>query len=507
MQTETVSETSSQLWRERARSLPLSERQNLQRLLTPRTNVYMRQEPTPTQAAFLLLNDREVLYGGAAGGGKSSALLLAALQYVDVPGYNAILFRKTYADLARADALMDRAAEWLTPTDARWTDKTHTWRFPSGATLSFGYLQNYGDVEAYQGAAFSFVGFDELTQHQERNYRYLFSRLRKAADSPVPVRMRAGSNPGGEGHEWVFRRFFIEGPSKGRKFVPAKLEDNPHLDREAYTASLDELDAVTRAQLLNGDWTVVDRSNAVVPEFAPKLKKAVVKAWPRPTHYRAYAAADTGSQDLTVVLYALLNFEAASLHVVGESVLHDPSTGEFGREVSRREKELWGVWTPGVPWSDKGALKPRRYADASLRLSVDLRDEELEQGANFTGPDSEGNDFNLVQKRNKIAARNRARSLLGQYRIWIDPSCVVLIATLEGAMFNDKRTDYLRTEATGHADAWDSLVYLCRMVNWGENPLPIIPPVQVFGEREAPTQHQSGNFAGVRRKVQKRRPT
>jgi len=36
--------------------------------------------------------DLEVLFGGSAGGGKSDALLMAALQYVDVPGYAAILF-------------------------------------------------------------------------------------------------------------------------------------------------------------------------------------------------------------------------------------------------------------------------------------------------------------------------------------------------------------------------------------------------------------------------------
>lgn len=490
---------SSQFWRERVRSLPVLDQVALELYLTPRTTPYMRQEPTPQQAAYLLLNSREALYGGAAGGGKSSALLLAALQYVDVPDYNAILFRKTYADLARPGAIMDRAHEWLTPTDARWNGETHTWRFPSGATLSFGYLQGYADVYAYQGSDFAFIGFDELTQHEERCYRYLFSRLRKAADSKVPVRMRSTSNPGGIGHEWVFKRFFLEGRAKGRHFVPAKLEDNPHLDRDAYEASLEELDPVTRAQLRHGDWSVIDRSNALVPEFTPALKAQIVGVRERPKFYRAYAAADTGSQDLTVVLYALLHFEEAALYVMKEDVLRDPSTGQFGRVVTARERELWGQWEAGSKWSDLGALKPRRYADASLRLSVDLRDEELEQDANFTGPDSEGNAFELAKKRNAVAARNRARSLLAAGRIWIHPDCVVLIATLAGAQWNDKRTDYLRTEKTGHADAWDTLVYLCRMVNWTENPNPVVEPVGFFGEKAKERQQVSQNFQGQRR--------
>jgi len=79
---------------------------------------YIPQAPTVKQAAFLLLPVIEAFYGGQPGGGKSSALLMAALQYVDVPGYSALLLRRTYADLALAGALMDRARSWLVGTDA-----------------------------------------------------------------------------------------------------------------------------------------------------------------------------------------------------------------------------------------------------------------------------------------------------------------------------------------------------------------------------------------------------
>jgi hypothetical protein len=89
---------------------------------------------------FLLLNNEEALYGGAAGGGKSDAMLMAALQYVDVPGYNAILFRRTFQDLALPESLMDRSLQWLGGSDAKWNSSTHTWTFPSGARLAFGYL-------------------------------------------------------------------------------------------------------------------------------------------------------------------------------------------------------------------------------------------------------------------------------------------------------------------------------------------------------------------------------
>ncbi len=201
----------------------------------------------------------EALYGGAAGGGKSDALLMGALQFVHIPGYAAILFRRSFTDLSLPEALMSRGQEWLGRTVARWRDVTKTWHFPSGATLTFAYLASDADKYRYQSAAFQFIGFDELTQFPEAQYIYLFSRLRRPIGmrGVVPLRMRAASNPGGIGHQWVKNRFIdVKNTHPDRRFFPAGLADNPHLDAEAYTKAMMNLDPVTRAQLLEGDWTV-----------------------------------------------------------------------------------------------------------------------------------------------------------------------------------------------------------------------------------------------------------
>jgi predicted phage terminase large subunit-like protein len=212
--------------------------------------------PTTKQAEFLCLTCIEALYGGAAGGGKSDALLMGGLMFVDVPNYSAILFRRTYADLALPGALMDRALEWLGGTSAHWDSMKHIWRFPSGATLTFGNLEREQDKYRYQSAEFQYIGFDELTQFTESQYRYLFSRLRRLENvEQLPLRMRSASNPGNIGHDWVKRRFLDEGQKYGRVFIPAKLQDNPYLDREGYVESLRELDPITRRQYLEGDWT------------------------------------------------------------------------------------------------------------------------------------------------------------------------------------------------------------------------------------------------------------
>lgn len=222
---------------------------------TVRQNKWIPHRPHPKQTLFLLLNCREALYGGAAGGGKSEALMMAALQYVDVPKYSAIIFRRCYTDLSLPGALMDRSQEWLGGTRARFNSINHVWTFPSGATLAFGNLEAERDKYRYQSAEFQYVGFDELTQFTETQYRYLFSRLRRHENSPIPLRMRAASNPGNIGHDWVKQRFMVEGEAYGRVFIPAKLADNPSLDQASYVRSLNELDPVTRKQYLDGDWT------------------------------------------------------------------------------------------------------------------------------------------------------------------------------------------------------------------------------------------------------------
>ena len=99
---------------------------------------YIPHTPQPKQQTFLGLDCREALFGGAAGGGKSDALLMAALQYVHLKDYHALLLRKTYQELALPGAIMSRSHEWLDHTDAHWSGDNKRWTFPSGATLSFG---------------------------------------------------------------------------------------------------------------------------------------------------------------------------------------------------------------------------------------------------------------------------------------------------------------------------------------------------------------------------------
>jgi predicted phage terminase large subunit-like protein len=252
---------------------------------------YIPHAPTSIQGAFLLSCQREVFYGGAAGGGKTDALLMAALQYVDIPKYAAVVFRKTLADAKQPGSVMSRAQDWLMGTDAKWNAQDYYWRFPSGAILKFGYLDKPMDKYKYRSAEFSFMGFDEVTDFWEEDFTFVTSRLRHprcpwhsrgrdyncrtckeyAPVSRVPLRIRVCGNPGGVGHMWVKNRYEIKqhpsaktpygtplycGQNEEKPHIPAFLRDNPFLDEEEYLGTLQGLDPVTREQLISGDWGV-----------------------------------------------------------------------------------------------------------------------------------------------------------------------------------------------------------------------------------------------------------
>ena len=236
-------------------------------------NPYIPHKPFLNQVHFLTHPSEELLYGGQAGGGKSDALLMSALQYVSEPDYSALILRKTYQDLSRPNAIMDRANKWLsTHEELHWNSNTKTWTFPSGATLSFGYLAHNNDLDQYQGAELQFVGFDELTQFPENQYTYLHSRLRKLEDSDVPIRMRAGTNPGGRGHDWVKDRFIKD--DAPNPFIASSYLDNIFLDREQYGHQLDKLDELTKLQLKYGDWDAVLKEGLLITR--DKLNKALI---------------------------------------------------------------------------------------------------------------------------------------------------------------------------------------------------------------------------------------
>ena len=158
------------------------------------------------------------------------------------------------------------------------------------------------DVTRYQGQAFNWIGFDELTQWSSPYaWDYMRSRLRSAYATELGLYMRATTNPGGAGHQWVKKMFIDPSPyhenhfgllqietgdtiafPKGhtkegeplfkRRFIPASLFDNPYLAEGGdYEAMLLSLPEHQKKQLLDGNWDV--NEGAAFPEFNRKYTR------------------------------------------------------------------------------------------------------------------------------------------------------------------------------------------------------------------------------------------
>lgn len=410
---------------------------------------YCPHTPTERQRAFLALEVLEALYGGQAGGGKSDALLMAALQYVNVPGYGALLLRRTFPELSGADGLILRAAEWLGGTDAKWNGKERCWTFPSGAKLFFGHMQHEADKTLYQGHAVQFVGYDETTHFLESQWAYLITRIRRPKEGPlsrVPLRIRGGTNPGGIGHDWVRKRFGIRtdgtqdreaarSPTgEVREFVPAAIADNPHLDQEAYRRSFANVDSTTRDQLERGLW--VRDGQGLVYRFSPERNLITLEQWAameRAPGWHFILAIDLGASQAkpstAFVILAWSDFDHRVVVVRSwvEAGL-TPSDDAERIEAARDERELdWVVL-------DEGALGLGYGNEFRARFG-----ESLIQGAKKTDK--------LGHRRLLNGALEKAHVLV------VDGQNPALVEELQTLPWNEAGTDNERGFANHSTDA------------------------------------------------------
>ena len=408
------------------------------------------------QTAFLAASEREVFYGGARGGGKSYAMLVDPLRYCSKAHHRALLIRRTMPELRdliqKSQLLYSKAFP-----GAKWREQEKEWRFPSGAKIEFGYAENMTDVLRYQGQSYTWIGIDELPQYPSPDiYNFLRSSLR-SVDPDIPVYMRSTGNPGNVGSTWV-REMFVEPAEpntafdvgidtpKGKKyitrrFIPAKLQDNPYLmQTDDYYIMLASLPEVQRKQFLDGDWDAYEDS--AFPEFSKTVH--VVEPFDIPKGWYKFRAADWGYSSPACVLWFAVDYDN-NLWIYRELYTKKVTADQFARQVLTLESSEYvhyGILDVST-WAKRGDVGPS-IAETMIQQGCRWRPSDR-------SPKSRINGKLEIHKRLKVTDNNPG--------IRVFANCKNLIRTLSALPTDDKNPEDVDTNAEDHA--YDALRYGC----------------------------------------------
>jgi hypothetical protein len=434
-------------------------------------------QPGPQTEAICADWCTELLYGGAAGGGKSDFLLGDFLQDVETYGqaWRGILFRRSLPEL---EDLIGRSHEVFPRSGAVWREQNKRWQWPNGATLRMRYLEADRDATRYQGAAYTWIGWDELGQHPSSyGYKYLRARLRSAHDVPTK-RIRSSANPGGVGHQWIKAKFVdpapkgyvvLKDPDTGGDvmFIPSRLENNAILMRNdpGYVGRLRGLGSPALVKAwLEGDWNVI--AGAFFPEFGPQH---IVRPHELPKSWRRFRSVDWGSaRPFCVGWYAISDGELMA-YPRGALIKYrewygstgEPNVGlkltaeEVGLGIVAREAEdeeiAYGVIDPAAHNHDGGpsiAERIRKATDGkvSLRRADNTR----------VGPRGAMGGWDQL--------RARLKGEDGKPMIYFFDTCRDSIRTIPALPHDDKRPEDVDTDAEDHAP--DETRYACMSRPW-----------------------------------------
>ena len=427
-------------------------------------------EPNPgPQTDFLASTEQEVLYGGSAGGGKSYAMIADPVRYLNNPNARMLLVRRSTEELRELISVSKQLYPKAIP-GIKFMERDKTWVAPSGATLWMSYLDRDDDVMRYQGQAFNWIGFDELTQWPTPYpWNYMRSRLRTTKASGLPLYMRATSNPGGPGHQWVKKTFidpqtpnksfWATDPDTGeiicwpkghtkedeplfkRRFIPANLFDNPYLAEDGmYEANLLSLPEHQRRQLLEGDWDI--NEGAAFPEFNRKIH--VVEPFDIPNNWPRFRACDYGYSSYTGVVWIVVAPDE-QLIVYREMYVNKVLATDLADmilETESEEKIRYGVLDSSL-WHKRGDTGPS-LAEQMIVRGCRWRPADRSKGSRVSG-------------KNEIHRRLQVDEFTEQPRMVIFNSCKNLISQLPAIPLDKNNPEDVDTKSEDHL--YDALRY------------------------------------------------
>ena len=427
--------------------LEASELEALPSALAEEADIIFKANEGP-QEDFLAASETDVLYGGAAGGGKSYAMLVDPLRYAHRAAHRGLIIRRSMPELRE---LIDKSRELYPKAfpGCKYKEVEKLWNFPSGAKIEFGFLERDADVYRYQGQAYSWIGFDEITHlPTEFSWNYLASRLR-TTDSEITCYMRCTANPGGVGATWVKKRYIDPSPphesfegSDGltRKFIPARLQDNPFLARDGnYEKMLKALPPTQRQQLLEGNWDVAE--GAAFTEFMPHLH--VITPFEIPVHWERVKGIDYGYASESACIWGAVDPSDGTLIIYRELY----QKGLLGTELA----DLITNMELQDPFSVQGVL------DTACWSRTGTTGPTIGETLQRAGHKLRRADKNRIQGKIQIHEYLKVMQS-GRPRIQLFNTCPNLIRELQSIPLDKRNPEDVDTHAPDHA--YDALRYL-----------------------------------------------
>jgi hypothetical protein len=400
------------------------------------------------QEDFLAAGETDVLYGGSAGGGKSYAMIVDPLRFAHKPAHRALILRRSMPELRE---LIDKSRELYPKAfpGCKYREVEKLWNFPSGAKIEFGFLERDADVYRYQGQAYSWIGFDEITHlPTEFSWNYLASRLR-TTDPEITPYMRCTANPGGVGAHWVKKRYISPAPPNDsflgadgitRKFIPARLQDNPYLAYDGrYEQMLKSLPPAQRKQLLEGDWDVAE--GAAFTEFERPLH--VIAPFEIPIHWERIKGIDYGYASESCCIWGAVDPSDGTLIIYRELY----RKGLLGTELAQLLTEM----EISDPMSVRGVLDTACWSRTGT--TGPTVGETLVRAGHKLRPADKNRIAGKIQIHEYLKLQNSGRP-----RIQIFNTCPNLIRELQSIPLDKNNPEDVDTHASDHA--YDALRYL-----------------------------------------------
>lgn len=303
--------------------------------------------PTAFQQRVLRYRGRaNILNAGGRGSGKSFSLILDLLDHCRRASSSArpLVLRESWSGLQELQEKVMALAIVAFGLGVRRNKSEGTITLPNGAVITF---TNIGDGDSYaklQGRSFTALYADEVGNYPPQAFRFLSlvrSNLRAPLGQTVEIHWTA--NPHGRSHTPLFKRFITRAPpwqpfrdDAGDLWVwcHSTLNDNPHIDRDAYrrqlTASVGSDHALAEAWI-EGSWSVL--GGVMFDNFDPQTH---IVARPQHGEYRYLMGGDWGTAAPAVCLllgelkHDEPGFRRGSIFVLEETDTADPADLSIG---------------------------------------------------------------------------------------------------------------------------------------------------------------------------------